>query len=148
MFVGCNEGKILYFPAFTLNGQHQNFRNLKAHAGDTVVLTASLQTTGTTLSVVDKTTKRVHKKLTGKGVPQALDPWAGDTSWVNNSEGGLEPVPNFGTITFSNTLLDGMPFGLAAGNTQNDRYKHSTLQISTSGFQGDNETFDTVFQHT
>jgi hypothetical protein len=148
MFVGCNEGKILYFPAFTLNGHNKEFRDSKARAGDTVALKASLQTTGTTLSVVDKTTKRVHKTLTGKGVTHALDPWAGDTDWVSNSEGGVEPVPNFGTITFSNTLLDGMPFGLAAGNTQYDRYKHSTLQIQTSSFQADNQTFDTVFRHS
>jgi hypothetical protein len=147
MFVGCNEGKVHYFPAFTLNGQNQTFRKLKAHAGDTILLKASLQSTGTTLSVVDKTTKRVHKKLTGKGVPKVLAPWAGDSSWVNAGEGGLEPVPNFGTLTFSNTRLDGAPFGLAAP-TQYDRYKHSTLQISTSDFQSDHATFDTVFHHS
>ena len=147
IFVGCNEGKAKYFPAFTLNGHNHNFPKLRAHAGDTVVVKASLQPTGTTLSVKDKKTKSVHKTLTGAGHPMALAPWAGDSSWVSVGEGGLEPVPNFGTLTFSNTLLNGMPFGLA-GPTQYDRYKKSVLQISTGDFQSDNKTFDTVFHHS
>jgi hypothetical protein len=147
MFVGCNEGKILYFPAFTLNGKFENFRKQAAHAGDTVVLKASVQATGTTLSVVDKTTKH-SKKLTGAGHTSTLNPWAADTGWVNKSEGGLEPVPNFGKIAFAHTLLDGAPFGNAAGLVQYDRYRHSTLEISTSAFQGNQETFSTVFHHS
>jgi hypothetical protein len=147
VFVGCNEGKILYFPAFTLNGTARNFHNLKLHAGDTVVLKASVQATGTTLSLVDKTTKGVNKTLTGKGHSSTIGPWAADSAWVNFSEGGVDPVPNFGKLTFSHALLNGQPFGNASGLVQYNRQRHSTLEISTGPFESNQETFTTVYHH-
>jgi hypothetical protein len=56
-------------------------------------------------------------------------------------------VPNFGKLTFSHARLDGQPFGGAPGLVQYDRYRHSTLQISTSPFKSDQETFTTVYHH-
>lgn len=102
---------------------------------------------GTELSVVDKTTKSVKKTLTGSGVSGVDGVWAGDSEHPA-TKFSAGPVPYFGKVTFSDTLLDGVPFGGAIGITQCDRYHGSTLQIATGPITGDQDAFKTVFKHS
>lgn len=152
MFVGCSGGKAHYFPAFVVEATFKNFPKLKAKAGDTVVLKEVMKTTGPgKLSVVDKTTKSVHKALTVPSVTDSDFPWVGDSGWITNGGTVLLPVPNFGTITFSHTRFLGEPMRKFFPDHELvsfDRYKGTTLQIKTGKWASDLQTFKTVFHHS
>jgi hypothetical protein len=145
VLLACKRGKSHYFPTFTVKGTTKSFRKLKAKPGDIVVLSASLGSSRSgKLSVKDITTKRVKKSLSVPAASKLKDPRVGDVGLTKS--GKLLPVPNFGTITFSHTEYQRMPFQ-AYALFQYDRYKGSRLQISTSGFTG-GDTFETVFHHS
>jgi hypothetical protein len=151
MFVGCSGGKARYYPAFVVENAFKNFPKLKAQAGDTIVLTEVMRTARPgELSVIDKTTKSVHKTLS---VPQVTDsdfPWVGDSAWLTNGMVPL-PVPDFGTITFSHTRFLRKPmrkFFPDGDLVSWDRYNGTTLQIKTGKWASDLQTFKTVFHHS
>jgi hypothetical protein len=144
-FLGCARGKARYFPALAINGSSKLYRRLAARAGDTVVLKLTINSTKTEVSVADKTTKSASKKLTAAGGTGGVC-WAGDAPVSSNR--GLLGVPNFGTLTFSHTVLNGQPLGTESPLRQYDRYRGKTLQIKTSRFAGDEETFKTTFKHS
>lgn len=145
MFVGCHSGKARYYPAFTLNGVNKSYPKLRAKAGDTVAVTASISPLGTTLSVVDESTKTVKKKLRGTGA-SVQSVLAGDSEYPA-TKFSAGPVPDFREITFSQVLWDGLPLGGVLGNVQFDRYRGSVLQIATAPFIGDS-VFKTAFKHS
>lgn len=144
VFVGCIRGKPHYWPAFVLNGTVRRFPKLKIQPGDTVILSANLNSTQTTLSVDDKT--KFSKTLTGAGVTGTRSPWVGDSGWYTSS-GALEGVPRFGKISFNGIFFDSTELGTHLGLKQFDRYKGSTLQI-VAGAITNQETFETVFKHS
>jgi Peptidase A4 family len=65
LFVGCFQGKALYYPSLRINGANHNYATLKAAAGDKVVLHVSQGASGTVVSVVDKSRTGVKKTLHG-----------------------------------------------------------------------------------
>lgn len=146
MFVGCHGGKARYYPAFTLNAVNKNYPKLRAKAGDTVVLNLVMISSGTRLSVTDKTTKSVKKTLTGSGVSGVDGSWAGDSEYPA-TKFSAGPVPVFGNVTFSDTMFGGFPIGDIIGITRYDRYRGNTLQIAT-GPVTDQDVFTTVFKHS
>lgn len=110
LFVGCYQGRALYFPSLVVNGANHNYAKLRAGAGDKVVLHVSQSAGGTVVSVADKSRKGVSKTLNGAGSKGGSGPWAGDSGWDNP---GLLGVPDFGKTDFSGSTLDGRPFGSA-----------------------------------
>ncbi len=147
IFVGCSGGKARYYPAFRLHGKEKDYPTLKARAGDTVNLSIQMGGKHTRLSVQDTTTKSASKNLSGGGVSAVAFPWTGDLGWPTSS---LTPqgVPDFGTVTFSNTLFIGAPLGKFSELEQFNRYDGSTLQISTTGFKSHPTKFKTGFHHS
>jgi hypothetical protein len=58
-------------------------------------------------------------------------------------------LPNFGTVAFSNALINGLPFGSAGTGLQaDDLYASSTLQITTTYSADNTEALATVFRHS
>jgi hypothetical protein len=145
LFVGCDNGKPLYFPSLVVHGANNNYVKLKAGAGDKVVLHVSQSASGTVVSVVDKSRKGVKKTLNGAGSQGGSAPWVGDSGWYNP---GLLAVPNFGKIDFSGSTLDGHPFGSAGALARWNRVNGTTTQIATSAFASNHESFTTVFKHS
>jgi hypothetical protein len=146
LFVGCYRGKALYFPSLRINGANHNYAALKAGAGDKVVLHVSQRASGTVVSVVDNSRTGVKKTLHGAGSQGGNTPWVGDTGWNNP---GLLGVPNFGTINFSGSTLNGRPFGSAGSALARvNRVNGTTTQITTSAFASNHESFTTVFKHS
>ncbi len=149
VYLACSGGKARYYPTLWINGNMHIYKQLKANAGDTVVLKSSMKPSGTIEEFNDQTTKSASKKLTGHGVTGGVGfPWVGDSGWPPYSSTPTFGVPNFGHITFSHTLVFHQPFGTDPSISQSDRYNGPTLQISSSAFKSDNETFKTVFHHS
>jgi hypothetical protein len=144
LFVGCDGGKAHYWTFFVLNGADVSYPRLKVKPTDTVIFTATLNSTQTTLSVDDKS-KNVNTTITGPGVARTRNPWVGDSGW-SSSSGSLEGVPHFGKITFTGIFFNNTELGTHAGLIKYDRYKGSTLQLATGPLAND-ETFSTVFKH-
>jgi hypothetical protein len=147
MFVGCTGGKALYFPVLVMNSKPTRHKTgAKAHPGDKIVLKASVNATRTVLTTLDKTTK-IKRTLTGPGSTTLAYPSVGDDGHSTKST-GLWGVPKFRTLKFSQTVLNGQPFASSPDLVQWDRYRGTTLQIKTSLFGSDQETFKTVFKHS
>jgi hypothetical protein len=147
VLIACKRGKAHYFPTFTVEGTTKSFRKLKAKPGDIVVLTVSLsRSTSGKLSIRDETTKRVRKSLSAPVASKLKYARVGDEALIKS--GKVVPVPNFGRITFSHTEYKGAPLQAQGALFQYDRYKRSTLQISTSSFTGAGDTFETLFHHS
>lgn len=145
LFAGCYKGKATYFPSLEVNGVTHNYVPLKAHPGDKVTLHVSQSAKRTVVSVKDVSRSGVSKTLHGAGSKQGSSPWVGTTGWVNP---GLLGVPKFGKIHYSGSTLDGTPFASAASVARWNRYKGSTLQIETSAFASNHESFTTTFKHS
>jgi hypothetical protein len=148
LFIGCVNGKPRYFPFVTVHQHETNFMKTAAHAGDTVVLEARATTTETTVSVIDETHSFSRTKA-GAGYSRLVAyPWIGDVTWSTN--GGVLRVPDFGEITFSHSTAGGKPFGAVSPQERFNRYSanKARLQIKTSPYASDNESFSTVFKHS
>ncbi len=104
LFTGCVNGTAVYYPGLVINGTETDYPASAFSAGDVITLSTSVTTTGTTLQVTD-VTAGVTKKLTGAGA-SASAAYIGDDGWAT-STGTLLGVPNFGTLTFTNSLIDG-----------------------------------------
>jgi hypothetical protein len=147
VLIACKQSRAHYFPTFTIEGTTKSFPKLKAKAGDIVVLAVSLsRTTSGKLLVRDKTTRRVTKSLSAPAASKLKYARVGDEALIKSAK--VVPVPNFGRITFSRTDYQGAPLQAYGALFNYDRYKHSTRQISTSGFTGAGDTFKTVFHHS
>ena len=146
VFVGCANGKAVYFPFLVVNGAEANYTSTHFSAGDVINLSASVTTSGVTVQVTD-TTKNVSvtNTITGAGA-SANAAWIGNNAWVT-SAGLLDGVPNFAKLTFSNCLIDGT--ALQSGNPQKyQRVNRSgVVQITTGGFWPGGTAFTTHYQH-
>lgn len=147
MVMGCFKGQAHYWPSLVLNNRVKTYRTgASAHPGDTIILKVFINSTRTVVTTLDNATK-VKRTMTGPGSTTLAYPAVGEDGWGDKSQ-GLWGVPDFGHITFSRTVISGDAFGSAPGLIQWDRYKGSTLQIKTSSFASDQETFKTVFKHS
>jgi len=146
VFVGCANGKAVYFPFLVVNGAEANYTSTHFSAGDVINLSASVTTSGFTVQVTDVTKNvSVTNTITGAGA-SANAAWIGNNAWVT-SAGLLDGVPNFAKLTFSNCLIDGT--ALQSGNPQKyQRVNRSgVVQITTGGFWPGGTAFTTHYQH-
>ena len=146
VFVGCANGKAVYFPFLVVNGAEANYTSTHFSAGDVINLSASVTTSGFTVQVTDVTKNvSVTNTITGAGA-SANAAWIGNNAWVT-SAGLLDGVPNFAKLTFSSCLIDGT--ALQSGNPQKyQRVNRSgVVQITTGGFWPGGTAFTTHYQH-
>jgi hypothetical protein len=111
-------------------------------AGDTVVLTVSANASRSTATVVDKT-RKFKKQFSGTGSTSLSDPWTGANTWSVN-----EPIPNFGTLKFTNDLVNGQPFGSwPGGKTRWTMETTSNQVVKSSAFSGGGKVFAMHYSH-
>lgn len=147
LFVGCVKGRPKYFPVLIVNGRQINYRALEVHAGDRIALSASESARGARVSVIDKTQKSIKKTITAHGARRVGDPWVGDQAWSDS--GKTERVPNFDTLGYSNSKLNGRKLGSSGGKLKRFNRVSMTrkLQIVTGTLARDGESFKTLFKH-
>jgi hypothetical protein len=147
LFVGCVKGKPQYFPVLIVNGHQINYKALEVDVGDRIVLSVGESGRGARASIVDQTQKSIRKTLTGRGARRVGDPWVGDQAWSNS--GNAQRVPNFDTLGYSNSKLDGK--GLGATGARLERFNrvspNGKLQIFSGRLARDRESFKTLFKH-
>jgi hypothetical protein len=145
VFIGCVNGKAVYYPSLVANGAEADYTSTHFAAGDVINLSASVTTTGTTVQVTD-TTKNVTvtNTITGSGA-SANAAWIGDDSWGSGARLG---VPNFGKLTFTNCLID----GTALGGWHPPAYQRvngrGTVEIATGGFWPGGTAFNTLYRNS
>jgi hypothetical protein len=143
VFTGCQKGKAVYFPALVINGNEVNYTTTAFHAGNVIKVATKVTTAGTTVSVTDTTTA-VTKKRTGAGASSS-SAYVGDSDWAVN--GTILGVPSFGTLSFTNCLVDGK--SLAASHpAKYQRVNGSTVQITTGALSSTGTSFPTHFKHS
>lgn len=139
-------GTARFYASLIVNGTIKNMPSDAARAGDTVEVEVSQSDSITTDSVIDLTHKFIAT-ANGSGSGTSEGVLAGDFPVLSGST--TLGVPSFGTVAFSNALINGYPFGSAVPDLQlDDLYGNSTLQIKTAVTAGKNETFTTVFKHS
>jgi len=145
LFVGCHNGKAVYFPALVVNGTETNYTTTLLSAGDAIKVYTNVTSTGTTVRVTD-VTKGITKKLTGPGASSSAA-YAGDSDWFT-STGTLLGVPNFGKLTFTSCYIDGS--ALAGWNpAQYQRVNSSGIvQIATGALTSTGTAFPTYYKHS
>jgi hypothetical protein len=147
MVLGCLRGQQVSYPSFTVNGTTYNYELEEAHPGDKIVVKASEGAKGTTVSLVDETHKRVSARRKGSAATQVTAAFLGNGG-VLNSNSKLLGVPDFGTISFSNSTIGGKALGSFSSLVQYNRQtSKGTLQIQTGPLASDLESFQTVFEH-
>jgi hypothetical protein len=142
----CASGKAVYFPSLVANNTEADYTALHFAAGNVINLSASVTTTGITVQVTDVTTGvTVTNTITGAGA-SANAAWIGDDPWYS-STGTLLGVPNFGTLTFTNCLIDGNT--LQSWNPQQYQRVNSTgvVQIATGALSAGGNAFTTTYKH-
>ena len=147
VFVGCANGKAVYFPFLVVNGAEANYTSTHFSAGDVINLSASVTTSGFTVQVTDVTKNvSVTNTITGAGA-SANAAWIGNNAWVT-SAGLLDGVPNFAKLTFSSCLIDGTALQSWNPLQKFQRVNRSgVVQIATGGFWPGGTAFTTHYQH-
>jgi streptogramin lyase len=145
MFTGCVSGKAAYFPALVVNGTETNYPSTPFSAGDVINLSTSVTTAGTTVQVEDVTTG-VAEKLTGRGA-SASAAYIGDSSWFT-SAGKRLGVPNFGTLAFTNCLIDGTALASRHPNEYLRVNKAAVVQIAPGALSSTGTAFTTYYKHS
>jgi len=145
VFTGCQDGKAVYYPGLVINGTETDYTATPFSAGDVIKVSASVTTSGTTVQVADVTTG-VTKTFTGAGA-SAVAAFIGDRGWAT-STGTLLGVPNFGTLTFTNCLIDGT--ALASGHPREYlRANHAGIvQIAPGAVSSAGPAFATYYNHS
>jgi hypothetical protein len=147
LFIGCANGKAVYFPGLVVNGAEADYTSTHFSAGDVINLSASVTTSGITVQVTDVTKSvGVTNTITGAGA-SANDAWIGDTAWIN-STGAPFGVPNFGKLTFKNCLIDGTALGGLHPQAYQRVNGRGTVEISTGGFFPGGTAFSTHFKQS
>ena len=145
VITGCVNGKATYFPGLVVNGKETDYTNTPLSAGDVINLSARVTTSGTTVQVAD-VTKGVTKKLTGAGA-SANAAWIGDDAAVSGSTGKLLGVPKFGTLTFTNCLIDGGTLAVSLPHEYQRVNSTNTVTIATGSLSSTGTAFATNYKH-
>jgi hypothetical protein len=150
LFIGCHAGKARYWPELKWEvAKTKNYPTDVARAGDTIVLRlySTTEAPGPAVSVVDKTHRfHVSKTHIECGACSPNVGWAGDSGW-RTSGGRLEGVPDFGTLTYTNTRVHGHPLGQTSP-TRHDRRTNARLQIKAGSLFNSGTAFRTFFKHS
>ena len=104
LFVGCQGGKAHYWPQLEVSSHIKNYPAKAVRAGDTILL--RLNTQNYHVSVTDETRKFKVSRIGPSENRFNNSAWIGDAGWTN-SRRRLERVPDFGTLTYSNTHVYG-----------------------------------------
>jgi len=146
------KGVAQYYPSLDVNGTIKNIGSDVAQAGDTVEFAVSQSSSKDTISVIDLTHKFMATSY-GSGSGTGSGIIVGDFPGLSGST--TLGVPNFGTLTFTSALVNGLALGFApaagsSGLQANDLSTSSTgpLQIKTNDIGSNKETFATVFKHS
>jgi hypothetical protein len=147
VFIGCANGKAVYYPSLVANGAEADYTSTHFAAGDIINLSASVTTSGTTVQVTDVTKNvTVATTITGAGAsPNAA--WIGDDSW-SSSSGNRLGVPNFGKLTFTNCLIDGMALGGWHPPAYQRVNSRGTVEIATGGPWPGGTAFNTLYRNS
>ncbi len=148
LYLACGRpGVARYYPSFVVNGTIKNVAGDVAHPGDKVEFAVSQSLSQVTGSVIDLTHKFVATSHgAGSGTSEGVV--AGD---FPGAPGAPSAVPRFGTLVFSNALINGYPFGSASPGLQTDNLGVSStgpLQVRTIYSTSNKEAFSTVFEHS
>ena len=149
LYLACTStGVASYYPSLLVNGTARDVTSDVAHAGDRIELAVSQSDSQVTVSVIDLThTFNATSNGGGSGTSEGIT--VGDFPAVSGAT--TAGVPNFGTLTFTATLVNGYPFGSATPGLQTDNlYASSTsaLDIQTTYSATNREAFTTVFKHS
>jgi hypothetical protein len=107
LFVGCVRGKAHYWPELEVNGQMKSYRTRAIHPGDLIVLRVNTYSGRVSLADQARDFKVSRTGPRDSGGPYSL---IGVGGWAD-SRGRVEPVPDVGTLTFSNSRVYGQPLG-------------------------------------
>ena len=139
VFVGCLRGKERAWPSLSVNGADTSSRSAAVKAGDTIVLTVSENAAKTTVTVADMTQK-FKKQRTGTG-STISDPWIGENTWKNL------PLPAFGTLKFTDGLVNAKPFGTWSGGVTKWEMVTTSGTIRAGAFTSGGTAFATHYTH-
>ena len=145
LFTGCVNGKAVNWPALVINGTEKNYTTTRFSAGDIISLHTMVTTARTTVQVTD-VTRGITKKLTGAG-GRSSAAYVGDTAW-SSSTGKLLGVPNFGTLTFTNCLIDGDTLAVSLPYETQRVNSSNTVQIATRSLSSTGTAFATNYKHS
>jgi hypothetical protein len=144
--VACVKSKAVYFPFLVVNGTEADYTGTHFSAGDVINLSASVTTSGSTVTVTDATKNiSVTNSITGAGT-SANAAWIGDDPSFSST--GRLGVPNFGKLKFTNCLIDGT--ALQSWNPQQFQRVNAKgiVQIATGPFSPAPAAFATYFKHS
>jgi hypothetical protein len=148
LYLACTPQHVAhYYPSLVVDGNTRNVASDVARPGDTIEFAVSQSVSQVTDSVIDITHKFIATS-NGGGGGTSEGIMAGD---FPAPLGGTSRVPNFGTLAFSNALINGYPFGSAEPELQADNlYASSTgpLQVKTTYSATNKEAFATIFEHS
>jgi hypothetical protein len=142
LFAVCHQGRVLYFLALVVNGNQVNYAT-PVHAGNVIKVSAKVTTTRTTVQVTDVTTG-VTKKRTGRGARSSAA-YVGDDGVIAN--GILRGVPSFGTLTFTNCLIDGKALAHSHPHRFQRVNSRKIVQIATGALSSGGTAFPTYYKH-
>jgi hypothetical protein len=144
LFTACRHGKAAYFAAVVINGNETNYPRTPFHAGNLIQVSTKVTLMRTTVSVTDLTTG-VTKKRTGPASSTPNSAYVGDGQLVAN--GRELRVPNFGTLTFSHSSINGKP--LARWHPARYRRTLANIaQITAGSLTAGGTAFPTHFKHS
>jgi hypothetical protein len=145
VYAGCINGQATYYPGLLVNGTETDYPSAPVAVGDVIDLITKVSVNRTRVQVTDVTTN-VTEKLMGSGA-SASDAFFGD-SGVGSNSGALLHVPDFGKLTYKDSVIDGK--ALASWRPQSYQRVNSigTVQITTGGIWPTGTAFTTHFQHT
>jgi len=145
VFTGCVNGTAVYYPGLVVNGTETDYTASPVAVGDVIDLTTKVSKYRTRVQVTDVTTG-VTQKIIGAGA-RASAAYIGDEAW-GNSSGQLEHVPDFGKLTFKNSILDGKTLASWHPHAYQRVNSIGTHQIATGAFWPGGTAFTTHFQHS
>ncbi|MFL5824610.1 MAG: hypothetical protein ACJ764_14350 [Solirubrobacteraceae bacterium] len=147
VFAGCNAGHARYWPVLVMNGGYRKYNTGASdlHPGDRVALQARETQYDAYVSLTDKTLG-VTQSWLGLGRDKLTSAWVGDSTWGNSR--GFQSIPDFGSLNFTHTRMNGVPLGSVRGLTRYDmRSNRGTLQIRARRTTSSGTAFRTIFKH-
>ena len=146
VFTGCVNGTAVYYPALVSNGKETDYTTTYFSAGDVIDVTTKVSTNRTKVIVTDVTSGVTVQHL-GRGA-SASTAFVGDSGWANSTGTALLGVPNFGKVTFTNTLIDGTALGGWHPQTYQRVNGRGTVEISTGGLWPGGAAFTTHYRNS
>jgi hypothetical protein len=138
--VGCDRGVPFYVAETELNGTITTLP-VTVQPGDTIVTSLSVLPAGTTGSFQD-VTKHFSRSLSGAGGRPT------ESCIVLDGAAGGGPVPNFGKVVFSSSMINGVTIPAAKATRVDMATAGGVLQIATGPVNGSGTGFTSTFVNT